>query len=115
MPMTGDDHDDRALDAFFEAARHSPPAPTDALLARVMADAASMQAAAESPMPRRTAMPRLRDLVGGWPAMAGLATAALAGLWIGTGLPARVTGGDAASYLVDITPEMAFDLAAGED
>lgn len=114
MPMTGDDRDDRALDAFFDAARRTPPAPTDALLARVVADAASVQATAHAPAPRHRAMPRLRDLLGGWPAMAGLATAALAGLWIGTGLPARVTGADDAAYLVDITPEMAFDLAAGE-
>jgi hypothetical protein len=114
MPITSDDRDDRALDAFFDAARRTPPAPTDALLTRVMADAASVQAAARRPAPRRRALPRLRDVLGGWPAMAGLATAALAGLWSGTALPSSVTGVDDAAYLVDITPEMAFDLAAGE-
>jgi hypothetical protein len=46
--------------------------------------------------------------------MAGLATAALTGLWIGTALPEGLIGQAEAGYLVDITPEMAFDLAGGE-
>jgi len=47
--------------------------------------------------------------------MAGLAAATLAGLWIGAGLPEAVPGTSEALYLVDITPEMAFGLAGGDD
>ena len=81
---------DTDLDPFFDAARRRPdPAPDD-LLARIEADAL-----AEMPVaPPRTAPPSLwqglKDAVGGWPALAGLATAALTGLWLGFAPPEAV-------------------------
>lgn len=115
MPMRHDDHDDTVLDPFFDAARDAAPAPTEDMLARVLADAETIRTAALWPAPRHSWTTRVRHLLGGWPTMAGLTTAALAGLWIGAGLPDRVIGTDEARYLVDITPEMAFDLGDGDD
>jgi hypothetical protein len=53
--------------------------------------------------------------LGGWPAIAGLTTAALTGLWIGAVLPNTVPGAETPEYLVDITPEMAFDLIGRDE
>ncbi|MFP7674308.1 hypothetical protein ACG74X_13255 [Marivita sp. S0852] len=71
--------EDTALEALFAKARDTPPRVPDALMARVMADAV-----AEAP--KRARFRRWRQLldgVGGWPAMAGLATAACFGIWTG--------------------------------
>ncbi|MGX0877128.1 hypothetical protein ACSSV4_001812 [Roseovarius sp. MBR-154] len=118
MSMTDKDRAGQGLDVFFEAARRHPPAPSPDLLARVLAEAEALQAAtarpAPAPAPHAGLAARLYRLLGGWPAMAGLATAALTGLWIGTALPEGLIGQAEAGYLVDITPEMAFDLAGGE-
>ena len=115
MPMNADDHDRDALEAFFKAARGTAPAPSEAMLARVLADADRVRTTPRQPRPSRPLTARLRDLLGGWPAMAGLTTAALAGLWIGAMLPDRVPGTETPEYLVDITPEMAFDLIGGDE
>lgn len=115
MPMNIDDHDDAGLETYFDSARRTAPLPSEAMLARIMADAERVRAGAPSAASHRPLKTRLRDLLGGWPTMAGLATAALAGLWIGTGLPGPVPGTGEPEYLVDITPEMAFDLALGDD
>lgn len=88
------------LDAFLDAARAHPPAPSEAFLARVAADAAMVDAArarsalatgqaaatVAAPAPRRGLQDILRA-IGGWPALAGLATATVAGLWIGYAAP----------------------------
>jgi len=108
------------LEPFFAAARACAPEPSAALMARVaQAAEEAMQAQRvplRGPVPARAPLAeRLGALLGGWPAMAGLAAAVLVGLWIGAGLPAAVGPGAAeAGYLVDIAPELAFDLAGGE-
>ncbi len=107
MPMSDDKHEAAWLETFFEAARAHPAAPSPALMTAVLR-------AAEAPPPappRVPLMARLRDAFGGWPAMAGLATAAAVGVWIGTALPEPATGASEAVWLVDIAPELAFDLA----
>lgn len=116
MSMTDKDRAGQGLDIFFEAARSQAPAPSPDLLARVLAEAEAMQAAPPhpAPAPRPRFAARLYRLLGGWPAMAGLASAVLTGIWIGTALPEGLLGAAEAAYLVDITPEMAFDLAGGE-
>jgi len=108
-------HDD--LEAFFGAARRMAPAPSDAVLARVLADAL----AAQAPM-MRVARPgwlaQLRDALGGWVAVGGLATAGVVGLTIGIAAPAglgdltaALLGQPADGYLVDLMPELDFDIA----
>lgn len=109
MPMSDDECEAEALERFFEAARAHPPEASPALMAAVLRAADAAQ-----PAPRRLPlMVRLRDTFGGWPALAGLATAVAAGIWIGTALPeAGLAAAEAeAAYLVDVAPELAFDLA----
>lgn len=82
------------LDALFGAARAAGPAPSDDLMARIMADA-------EAELPAATATPRavperrgwlsgLLSGIGGWPAAAGLAAAAVTGLAIGVASPSAL-------------------------
>jgi len=120
MSTSDQDHRGDGLDVYFEAARAQAPGPSPDLLARVLADAEATQQAhptaalARAPASRPGIAARLYRLLGGWPAMAGLATAALTGIWIGPALPEGLVGAAETAYLVDITPEMAFDLAGGE-
>jgi hypothetical protein len=118
MSMSDKDQADGGLDVFFEAARAQGLGPSPDLLSRVLADAEATQhadpTATFAPAPCPGIAARLYRLLGGWPAVAGLATAALTGIWIGTALPEGLLGTAEATYLVDITPEMAFDLAGGE-
>lgn len=81
------DHD---LDALFTAARANSPAPSDALMARVLADALEHQPQARpmtnppAPAPQRGGFwHALLSLFGGAGAMAGMGGAAVAGLLIG--------------------------------
>ncbi|MEM9473669.1 MAG: hypothetical protein AAGA71_00115 [Pseudomonadota bacterium] len=104
------------LDDFFDAARARPPAPDPALMARVLADAEAQAAAREAPVPVRSGgfAGILRGL-GGWPALAGFATATAAGVWIGVALP-DVTQpflGGAAYDVNDLLPGYGTDLLVG--
>ncbi|MRH19502.1 dihydroorotate dehydrogenase [Rhodovulum strictum] len=84
---------DTELEALFSAARTDRPEPSAALLARVMADAMAEAEARAAPAPAPRARPtrgglaRILGLIGGWPAMGGLATAGLMGVWIGYAAP----------------------------
>ncbi|MEL6169241.1 MAG: dihydroorotate dehydrogenase [Pseudomonadota bacterium] len=101
--------DERALGALFAAARDVAPQPSDALVARILADAAAETAPA--PAPRRSG-PRewLSDwleAIGGWPSAAGLVTATAAGVWLGLSSPELVSpfGLSATEFdLVDLVP-----------
>ncbi|NAZ37202.1 hypothetical protein [Rubellimicrobium sp. CFH 75288] len=82
---------DDDLEALFAEARRAPSSVSPELMARVLADAA-----AAMPRPRLAGGPAAAGigeppgwwpLLGGWPAMAGLAAAALAGFWIGVAQP----------------------------
>lgn len=117
--------DDDALEAFFAAAKRTTPVPSDALLAKVMADAlAAQEARQQAPARQRQQAARpgvlaqLRDALGGWPAFGGLAAAGVMGLAVGLVAPLGQDGlallsqngvGDA--YLVDLMPELDFDIA----
>lgn len=75
------------LDALFATARSADVKPSDALMARVMADAAAMQPKA-APMLRAAAPETgfwagLAALFGGGGVLAGLGTVAMAGFYIG--------------------------------
>jgi hypothetical protein len=124
MSMSDEDRrQEAALAPFFEAARAAGPEPSTALLARVLEDAEAAQArhaGAQArpglgPRPRAGLRARLAQGLGGWPALAGLAAAGVAGVWIGTALPATLPGlvpgtGD---YLVDIAPDLALETGGG--
>lgn len=91
--------DDAMLDSFFAAGRDEAPVPSADLLARIMADAESEATAREAVTPRpkanRSLIAALAAMVGGWPAFAGMASAAVAGIWIGAAQPtalATLTG-----------------------
>ena len=120
--MSEDNKEFEALDVHFEAARAHAAAPSEALLARVLADAEAVRpvptAAAPSAKGRGMAG-AMRDAIraiGGWPAAAGLVAATLVGVWIGVSLPAGISaylaGGDMA-YIVDLAPGAGYDLSEG--
>jgi hypothetical protein len=86
------DRDDVDLEALLRAA-HPADMPGDDLVARVLADAARVQAeraavsAAPAPVPRRGWLGALVQTIGGWPAVSGVALAGLTGLVIGFAVP----------------------------
>jgi hypothetical protein len=92
---------DRDLDGLFALAAQRPPQPSAALMDRVLADAL-----AEQPQPVPIAAPaprgvfaRLAALFGGGPMLAGVVSAAVAGVAVGYLNPATLdllTGGLAA-------------------
>lgn len=93
------DRDD-PLEAFFDAGRRNAATPTDALYARIEADAGAELEARARPVP--SALPGrsggwrgVLASLGGWPAGAGLGSAALAGLALGFLLPETLTGFEA--------------------
>lgn len=117
---------DAALDALFDAAR-APAAPSDALLARVLADAAAVQAeiAPQAPGPSHdpAAGPELTGSVwaeiraglGGWLGLGGLAAAGLAGLTLGVALPGELdalAGGQISAALGAADLTAAIELEA---
>ena len=80
------------LESLFAAARAGRPSPSAGLTARIMVDADAVQAAFGTvPVPAR---PRRWSgwiaAMGGNGVLAGLATATLAGLWLGFAQPAPV-------------------------
>lgn len=108
------------LDGFFAAARAAGPAPSEALVARVLADAEAampraVAPAPEAPAPRRRWLAAVAALFGGGPMAAGLASAVVAGVAIGYAGPVTsdwlagaVSGG------AEIRMMAASDLFLGE-
>lgn len=73
------DKDNAFLEDFFAAARAADDAVPDALLDRVIADAALVPR-----MPvKETLWSSLVAAIGGWPALSGVAMAGLIGIWVG--------------------------------
>ena len=108
MTETPDQRAEEAeLDALFAAARAHPPVPPEALMARV-ADAAAAEAAARPTAAPVALRPRgLRMVVaglGGWPGLAGLATAAAAGIVIGVAVPETL-------HLLEVGAGFGYDLS----
>lgn len=93
-------HDDERLDDLLAQARDLRPRPSEALMARIMADAEAEAPAREPAAPRGAAADpartgRLRawaELLGGWPALGGLAASAVLGLGLGFAQPPAVSG-----------------------
>ena len=91
-----------------EAALQKPSVPTD-LMARVMIDATRVQPKVPTAL-QQGVWASILDVIGGWPAVGGLAMASVAGLWIGVAPP---VGLDAIAAVVLGSPET-IDLF-GED
>lgn len=115
--------DDTELEVLFEARRGAPAAPPEpdpAFLAAVLRAAEDVQAGFAPPSrgaARRAFWPVLREALGGWTGMGGLAAATLASVWIGMSVTltmpgelAVLLGGEAA--LVD--PVAGFDFVWDE-
>ncbi|MBN7786175.1 hypothetical protein JYP51_14715 [Ponticoccus gilvus] len=113
--------DDSGLDAFFAAARETPPQPDAAFLARLtegaldeqMAQAGSLKAGAQ-----RMGLglwSGLRQALGGWPGLAGLAAACAAGVWLGVsppeGMGALWDSQQVGLGQLGVDPVSAYDLA----
>jgi hypothetical protein len=87
---------DSDLDDLFAQIRAEPVVPSEALIARVLSDAAALQPRPAAPADRRAAVPRqglwrmILAGLGGPRAIAGLATVTAAGVWIGFAQPAPV-------------------------
>lgn len=128
--MTHDSDRTDPLAAHFAALKATPARPDAALMARILADADREQpgrraapAAPAALAARLSAGARLAAIMralGGWPAMAGLAAATLAGVWIGVSPPeglaeaARLVLSEAGDgVLVDLDPNAAFILPEG--
>jgi len=85
--------DEDTLNALLAQAARDGPEPSIGLLTRIMADADTVAAETEQApraAPKVQVIARWRLVlaaIGGWPALAGLATAAVAGLWLGVAPP----------------------------
>lgn len=112
--------DDDLLDGLFAEAAARREAPSDALMARISADAEAHQPRprpAPLPVPRQKAAGRgvfgtLSDWFGGGIALTGMSAAAVSGLYLGLAQPAAiqalseaVTGGTVDS--VELLPDLA--------
>jgi ferric-dicitrate binding protein FerR (iron transport regulator) len=105
--------DDAALEAAFAALRQAAPAPSPALQARVLADAAA------AARPRAVRPPGWAARLAGWvrrhAVAGGLATAALAGFAVGTFVPMPALLDTGAAEVALIPDFEAFALLDLED
>ncbi|MCA3509237.1 MAG: hypothetical protein IOC80_09320 [Rhodobacter sp.] len=114
---------DTDLEGLFATARAGRPSPSAGLTARIAADADAVQAGfkpAPTPAGRRPWAGWIAAM-GGHRVLAGLATAALAGLWLGFAQPAPVVtltltlrhafAADAGPWAIELIPPLdAFGL-----
>jgi len=118
MPMMDEHKHSGELEAAFDAARSSQPEPSANLMARVLADAQIVQAEQSvKPSARvpRGYMQQLLEALGGWPAVAGLSAAGVAGVWLGLGPMAGVSDA-VASYLgMSVPPAYSVDVMPGAE
>lgn len=89
--MKNDKLDSVDLDALFAVERNAPVVPSSDFLAQIMQDAVEVQAQF-TPLEAKSAAQfglwqSLVAAIGGWPTVAGLATATVAGIWIGISPP----------------------------
>ncbi len=119
--------DAAALEPFFTAARRSEPAPSQALLSAILADAGEATAARAAVPPDRTPSPRadrpkprrgFLAALGDWRVAGPLAAATLVGFWIG--VAGTVDLGDRTAWTTTTADSDAdpvagfFDLASAE-
>lgn len=111
------------LEAFFAAGRSAEAEPSGAFLARVLEQAGAVQAEWTAPAPSRQGIwAGLLSALGGWGGASGLATATLAGVWLGFAgvqgsgtLTAFLAAPEEAAITLELIPEFdSFALAALE-
>jgi len=120
MEMNDDKNQDIMLDDLFLLAKTQDLQPSGALIARILQDAEAQQQVALAPVAKTGLLRALVRAIGGWPALAGLSTAMVAGIWIGVypttyflDVLAQYSGDDSALYFVDYLPSNNFDLGEG--
>lgn len=101
--------DDVSLEAIFADAK-ADAAPSVDLMDRIVADAVEVARPVEVAQSQPGVLARILDALGGWPSVSGLATAAVAGVYLGISDPTllETVGLSAASELTD-------DLLFGDD
>jgi hypothetical protein len=85
--MTMTNPPDDMLDDLFAQARDVTLAPDEALVARVLADAARTVQPVRPVRRPAPLLAQVRAMIGGWPAFGSLAAATVAGVWIGVAPP----------------------------
>ncbi len=116
-----DKHDEFGLNAYFDAGRKAAQMPSGDLMARVLADAGAQQMANVPALAAQAGLfTSLWAAIGGWPTVAGMATATLVGVWIGISPPAQleqfsaaVLGDTGDAYLVDLLPAFGDEFGEG--
>lgn len=100
IAMNDTDKDLIDLELYFDAARREVKDLPDGLADRIVADAIEVQDGWQTPKPiaRPGVLRQLYDMLGGWPALSGLATACAAGVWIGFSPPSILP--DPAQYIM---------------
>lgn len=116
--MMMSDPNEKMLDDMFAQARQVEPAPSDALMARIVADAATVQTVPQPvAQPKPSIWTQISDAIGGWPALSGLAAATVAGVWIGVAPPSSVEEFTASLLGDEVSVDVFtadFGLAAGD-
>lgn len=87
MKMTKSE--DQMLDDLFALRRETVPVASDDLMARILQDSIAARTVASTPKP--SFWQGFRDMIGGWPAVGGLAMAGVTGVWFGIAPPATVS------------------------
>lgn len=106
------------LDDLFAAMRAKAPVPSADLIARVLADAAALQpqpVTVARPAGRRGLFAAVAALFGGGPVLAGMGSAAVAGLLLGFVQPAPVSALTAMMEGTTTTATSALDVSSSID
>lgn len=112
--MTHQHDETKNLDRYFAAARATSPEPSAELFARIVEDAQAQQAVVHqpaSPARRGGVIRQWLDALGGWPAISSLATATVAGVWVGISPPEELSLA-AQSYLGLEDTSLVIDMNA---
>lgn len=111
---------DAELDAFFEAGRAEDFEPSADLMARIMADAEAQIIPVQAVVRRPRLFAGLIESIGGWPTLAGMATAGVFGVWVGFSQPIgldavaqQLLGETDTIYLVDLVPAFSDEFEEG--
>ena len=111
--MTDERLSDAELELMFQAVQDTAPLPSEDLWQRIHADADAALPRHEAPARRPVQVGLVAGFlaaIGGWPSMAGLATAAIAGVWIGFSNPAAISDLNDLGLLPGGTSAQVFDL-----